>query len=134
MANRVLRMAQPTIDELNTVACRDRLARVEYRPGDVVRVLLSYRGNGRFAPDGNEGIYLVETRMDDGKGSDYKLIRLHWSSLMPDCRASLAMQDSAEGAAYRTQLIECAGWDVIAHASRIIGFRPEDIGLGTVTE
>lgn len=104
-----------TDDVLNTTRRHDQLARVTHQPGDVVRVLLGYRGNGQYAPDGTEGLYVVKARMDAGKGCDYKLIRLD-----PARWPELALLDNREGHAYRASLATASAWDLISHASRLV--------------
>lgn len=64
--------------------------KTEYNPGDLVMVGLAYRGSGRYAPDGCEGLYTVLRALPPG---DYYLAR------------GAVPIDSA--------------WDVICHVSRM---------------
>jgi hypothetical protein len=77
----------------------DRWALRTFNPGDIVRVGPSYRGQGKFAPDGCEGIYTVKRELaPNGCGTgDYYLVR---------GQVSLAELDACK-------------WDLICHFTRL---------------
>lgn len=101
---------KPATDEvLNTNLRHDKLARIEHQPGDIVRVLYGYRGNGRYAPDGTEGLYIIKGRL--GNSPDYKLIRWGGSH-----SAHLRSLDDEQ----RKTIATHASYDLISHASRLV--------------
>lgn len=92
-------------DVLNTNRRHDKLATIAHQPGDIVRVLFGYRGNGCYAPDGDEGLYIVKSRI--ARSDDYKLIR--WNVTTP-----------SDHPTQQIQMAELLPWDLIAHASRLV--------------
>lgn len=83
------------MSNLDTRAARDALARQRFAPGARVRVLPSYRGSGRFAADGHEGLYTVLGELPSACGApDYYLA--HGWCLDP------------------------RAWDLICHPSRLV--------------
>ena len=104
-------------ETLNTNHRHDKLAHIEHRPGDMVRVLYGYRGNGWYAPDGTEGVYFVKSRMTSS--NDYKLIRMWRLDAVP-----LATQSGPDGVEYRRNIAETYEWDLVANASRLVRHFP----------
>lgn len=94
-----------TDDVLNANRRHDKLATIAHEPGDLVRVLFGYLGNGHYAPDGSEGIYVVKRRMADSV--DYMLIR---------CDDTTPRDDIARWVQMANEL----PWDLIVHASRLV--------------
>jgi hypothetical protein len=103
-----------------TTRYRDELVvqalKQSHKPGAIVRVLPSYRGNGKFAPDGAEGYYVVLSQMKSG--TDYKIARV-------PC--------SATGALFLPKgYHESADWDYMMHASRLQPLSYEVCVTGTI--
>jgi hypothetical protein len=115
-------VATATDLQLNTNQRHDKLARIVHKPGDIVRVLFGYRGNGHYAPDGTEGLYIVKSRIgrpdgldgSSGNGSDYCLIR--YGTGWIDRNAELRALTDEQRQRIATEL----PWDLISHAGRLV--------------
>ena len=89
-----------------TVDAMSQRARRDHASGDVVYLVIQYRGAGHFAVNPNAGRYVVIRRMLNGE--DFYLA--HW-------------RDHAKPVIYRDtdgKLTTAGGWDLIAHAQCLL--------------
>ena len=79
----------------DTREARATLARQRFAPGARVRVLPSYRGSGRFAADGHEGLYTVLGELPTACGAPDYYLAHGWCS-------------------------DPHAWDLLCHPSRLV--------------